>query len=143
MSEKTRRVWQYVPVFVRTLDEAGNIIMKVKDDMAFPQYVTMMRERGMIDGNSVSAVFLRATPNGAGQYVINPTAQYYEEQCKAMQDYAASSGGRLIEITNRKFEVGQVPEELMPKPVESPEVVALKKELADAQAKLKASKIRE
>lgn len=141
MSENIRRVWQYIPDFVRYIDEATDTIkFRRKDNMAFPQYGISYGSTQVTDGVQIKRppVMLKATANG--QYVVEANAPEYDLIVKVMARYVAQSDGKLKEISqlvnDNKVKLGELPSEFVPQGARAEQVTALEKKLADAEARI-------
>lgn len=143
MGENIRRVWQYIPDFVRYIDEKSDEIKyRRKDNMAFPRYTVTFGSNQILDGVQIKKpeVVLKATP--AGQYIVEHNHPQYDLIVKVMARYVAESDGKLREISqlvaDKKTQIGELPLEFQPKGSKSAEVTALEKKLADADLQIAA-----
>jgi len=143
VSENIKRVWQYIPDFVRYIDEGTDEIKyRRKDNMSYPRYTVTFGSNQIIDGVQIKKpeVVLKATP--MGQYVVEHNHPQYDLIVKVMAKYVEESNGKLKEISqlvaDKKTQLGELPIEFQPKSSKTAEVVALEKKLADAQAQVAA-----
>jgi hypothetical protein len=97
----------------------------------------------MVDGTSIPEKCIVIRPNAVGQYILEPTAEFYDEQAKALEQWAIQLNGIVKEVTESKdFKVGSIPRELMPKRPISAREQELEAENARLKEQLEKKEIR-
>jgi len=142
VSENIRRVWQFIPDFVRYIDEkTDEIRYRRKDNMSYPSYNISFGRNMIVDGMQVKTPPITLKANPCGQYIVEPNAPEYDLIVKVMSAYVADSNDKLKEISqlinDNKAQVGQLPEQFVPQGKKHPADQDLLKKLADAEARIK------
>lgn len=117
-----RVVYQYIPPPGKEHNMAKSVI-------------TFQRPQMIVDGTTVPEEALMIRPTPALQYVLPEEAEHWHEQKAVLDKFAVKYGWQELDPSKGDKE-GQVPERMLPRPPEDPEKIALRKRVAELEAKI-------